>query len=159
MYQWIFSHLLLCRSSGSTGLVTVNGQPRDLREFRRLSCYIMQEDLIQPKITVHEAMCFVADLKLGRKVSKSIKQATVSIKFPMFIIPHSPVPRDSGDAYYIDFFTILLLLYCTEKLDIPFSSLALSIKSIILVLWKAAVTRYYRFYFYLSKPLPPFQFK
>ncbi|XP_012271259.1 ATP-binding cassette sub-family G member 1-like [Orussus abietinus] len=59
------------------GLITVNGKPRNLREFRRSSCYIMQEDLTQPSLTVHEAMTFATDLKLGPKFSKASKLATI----------------------------------------------------------------------------------
>lgn len=69
------------RCEGAAGIVTINGQPRDLRNFRRKSCYIMQEDLVQPKLTVLEAMRFAADLKLGGKVESEIRLKIVSILY------------------------------------------------------------------------------
>ncbi|XP_014213283.1 ATP-binding cassette sub-family G member 1-like [Copidosoma floridanum] len=63
---------------GAAGIITVNGQPRDLRDFRRKSCYIMQEDLVQPKLTVLEAMRFAADLKLGNKVAPAARLEVIS---------------------------------------------------------------------------------
>ncbi|XP_044008018.1 ATP-binding cassette sub-family G member 4-like [Aphidius gifuensis] len=62
---------------GVSGIVTVNGQPRDMRSFRKMSCYVMQDDLFQPNITVLEAMHFAADLKLGFHVPKSSKQILI----------------------------------------------------------------------------------
>ena len=66
------------RCDGANGMITINGEPRDMREFKRMSCYIMQEDLIQPKLTVVEAMQFAADLKLGHAVTKINKKSVVS---------------------------------------------------------------------------------
>ncbi|XP_034952375.1 ATP-binding cassette sub-family G member 1-like [Chelonus insularis] len=60
------------------GMITINGQPRDLQDFKKLSCYIMQEDLIQPKLTVFESMRFAADLKLGTKISKISKMTIIN---------------------------------------------------------------------------------
>lgn len=61
----------------ASGSVLVNGKPRVLKQFRRMSRYIMQEDLVQPKLTVLECMLFAADLKLGNSVSKQEKLETV----------------------------------------------------------------------------------
>lgn len=44
----------------------------------RSSCYIMQEDLLQPRLTVLEAMRFAADLKLGNRLTPSEKLSAVS---------------------------------------------------------------------------------
>ncbi|KAL2732539.1 ATP-binding cassette sub-family G member 1-like [Vespula maculifrons] len=65
------------KCEGATGSINVNGQPRDVNEFKKGSCYIMQNDLIQPKLTIYEAMCFAIDLKLGSKLTKTEKSAAI----------------------------------------------------------------------------------
>nr|XP_033326604.1 ATP-binding cassette sub-family G member 1-like [Megalopta genalis]XP_033326605.1 ATP-binding cassette sub-family G member 1-like [Megalopta genalis]XP_033326606.1 ATP-binding cassette sub-family G member 1-like [Megalopta genalis] len=62
---------------GVTGCVSVNGQVETVDRLKTLSCYIMQKDMIQPRLTVFEAMQFAVDLKLGR-VSKEAKFAIIS---------------------------------------------------------------------------------
>ncbi|XP_047987028.1 ATP-binding cassette sub-family G member 1-like isoform X2 [Leguminivora glycinivorella] len=65
------------RVIGASGQICTNGEPRNLRQFRKLSRYIMQEDLLQPLITVQEAMVIAADLKLGGEVNRKKKGVIV----------------------------------------------------------------------------------
>ncbi|XP_025987882.2 ATP-binding cassette sub-family G member 1-like [Solenopsis invicta] len=59
------------------GLVRINGQLLDKNNFKKMSCYIMQECLTQPDLTVLEAMYFAAELKLGRRKSTLEKRAAI----------------------------------------------------------------------------------
>lgn len=65
------------RIGGLEGKVIVNGRFRVLEEFRRISCYIQQDDRIQPLLTVQENMILAADLKLGPNVSPKRKSDMV----------------------------------------------------------------------------------
>lgn len=68
------------RRTGVNGAVYVNGRIRSLDSFRKMSCYITQEDRIQTLLTVHENMQIAADFKLGNTFKSHEKEARVSIK-------------------------------------------------------------------------------
>jgi hypothetical protein len=74
------------RIAGVTGSVMLNGQERNLNSFKRLSCYITQDDRLQPLLTVSENMKIAADLKLGEHVSTQDKNGTVSIISNLFCV-------------------------------------------------------------------------
>ena len=66
------------RISNVTGDVYVNGDCRDMDMFKRISCYITQDDRLEGLLTVLEYMKIAADLKLGNVVSDSEKNSVVS---------------------------------------------------------------------------------
>ncbi|EDW11673.2 uncharacterized protein Dmoj_GI17271 [Drosophila mojavensis] len=66
-------------ATGATGNIRVNGKSMSTisDKFRRLSCYIHQDDLLRPQLLVGEIMMMAAHLKLGFKVSKEHKLNTI----------------------------------------------------------------------------------
>ncbi|XP_005184543.2 ATP-binding cassette sub-family G member 4 [Musca domestica] len=65
------------KTTGVDGSILLNGRRRDLTAFRRMSCYITQDDRLQPLLTVNENMHIAADLKLGPNVSYEEKEAKI----------------------------------------------------------------------------------
>uniref|UniRef100_A0A8D8RNX1 ATP-binding cassette sub-family G member 4 n=1 Tax=Cacopsylla melanoneura TaxID=428564 RepID=A0A8D8RNX1_9HEMI len=65
------------RTSGVSGQILANGHNRNVNAFRRISCYIQQDDRLQPLLTVKEAMDSAADFKLGHRVSKEERKKII----------------------------------------------------------------------------------
>jgi len=61
-----------------SGSITINGHERNLSQFRKLSCYIMQDNQLHANLTVEEAMRVASNLKLGKDMGKDKKQEVVS---------------------------------------------------------------------------------
>ncbi|XP_073949751.1 ATP-binding cassette subfamily G member 4-like [Choristoneura fumiferana] len=64
-------------SNNVSGRVTVNGHARDMHVFKKLSSYIMQDDMLQPRLTLVESMRIAADLKLGKELDKAEKELII----------------------------------------------------------------------------------
>jgi ABC-type glutathione transport system ATPase component len=67
------------KTSNVSGEITINGKKRNLRMFRKMSSYIMQDDCLSQYLTVSEAMDVAANLKLGEKTSAQEKSVVVTV--------------------------------------------------------------------------------
>ncbi|XP_019870033.1 ATP-binding cassette sub-family G member 1 [Aethina tumida] len=61
-------------TKGVVGKLLVNDELRDESSFRKQSCYIMQDDSLQPLLTVNEAMSVAANLKMSSSYNHKEKQ-------------------------------------------------------------------------------------
>jgi ATP-binding cassette, subfamily G (WHITE), member 1 len=69
---------LFFRTTGITGSITMNGNERNLSLFRKLSCYIMQDNQLHANLTVEEAMSVATNLKLPNTLTAEMKLEVVS---------------------------------------------------------------------------------
>ncbi|CAH1370904.1 unnamed protein product [Tenebrio molitor] len=84
------------RIRGVKGFVNTNGTPRNLKAFRKSSCYITQDDRLQPLLTTSENMQIAADLKLPLEVSQSEKAETIQAILNMLGLEQTRNTRASG---------------------------------------------------------------
>ncbi|KAF5280010.1 hypothetical protein FQA39_LY05391 [Lamprigera yunnana] len=60
------------------GELLLNGDVRNEDEFKQQMCYIMQDDHLQPLLTVNESMMIAANLKLTNKISVGEKKEKIN---------------------------------------------------------------------------------
>lgn len=60
-----------------TGKILINGANREMRVFRKLTCYILQDDHILQRLTVQEILSVAASLKIPSKVPKPQRLAAI----------------------------------------------------------------------------------
>ncbi|XP_075974049.1 ATP-binding cassette sub-family G member 1 [Anticarsia gemmatalis] len=65
------------RITGVGGAVFINGRGRIMKRFKKMSCYIQQDDRLQGLLTVGENMALAADLKLPTKLDKYEKGGVI----------------------------------------------------------------------------------
>lgn len=68
------------KTKNMSGVVKVNGSPRDSKQFRHMSSYVMQDNLLHPLLTVKEAMSFSVNLKIGNELEANEKAKRVSLR-------------------------------------------------------------------------------
>ncbi|GFR41628.1 hypothetical protein Agub_g2355, partial [Astrephomene gubernaculifera] len=70
-------NLAASRGCSTEGRILVDGDQRDTRAFRRISCYVQQKDVLLSSATVREVVLTSALLKLPRTVSLETKRELV----------------------------------------------------------------------------------
>ena len=60
-----------------TGNITLNGHQRDEAQFRKISAYVLQDDLMYPHLTVYETLYLAAQFFIGGDVSEEDRENIV----------------------------------------------------------------------------------
>lgn len=60
-----------------SGSIKINERPRDMKKFKRISSYIMQEDLLQQRLSVKESMMIASRLKVGGELTETERNMAV----------------------------------------------------------------------------------
>ncbi|KAK9694051.1 ABC transporter [Popillia japonica] len=62
---------------GASGNIYINGEPRNNKLFHKISSYIMQDDMVQPRLTVRELISSATELKLGSHYTQRAKDLII----------------------------------------------------------------------------------
>lgn len=82
LFLFLFTLFLsIARASGVSGYFHVNGEERDLVEFRKMSSYIPQDFTMLDLLTVKETLKTSVDLKLSEQTTDEEKEKIASILF------------------------------------------------------------------------------
>jgi ABC-type multidrug transport system ATPase subunit len=72
-------NVLACRANGvnSDGLRVINGTGYSLAELKQISGYVMQDDLLNGRLTVYETLWYTAELRLPETMERSEKEERI----------------------------------------------------------------------------------
>ncbi len=85
-----------------SGRVLVDGSPRRLREFRDMSCYVQQQEVLMASASVREALTTAALLKLPYSVSrKGVEQRVQAVLEELVGHGAAPAARGSPAVYIV----------------------------------------------------------
>ncbi len=65
------------KAASLTGNITINGQQRDESQFRKISAYVLQDDLMYPHLTVYETLYLAAQFFISGAVEEEKREAIV----------------------------------------------------------------------------------
>lgn len=65
------------KTSNVSGEIKINGKTRNLSKFRKMSCYIMQDDALSQHLTVAEAMQVAVNLKLEQNTPEKERELAI----------------------------------------------------------------------------------
>ncbi|GBM40403.1 hypothetical protein AVEN_122624-1 [Araneus ventricosus] len=101
------------------GRITVNGASHDMRVFRMLSCYIMQEDHLLPYLTVREPIQLAARLKIPSCVSRQDMEKAKGGNDQRLASSYRPISLLPTIGKMLEKLMTLRLTYHLESTDIP----------------------------------------